>query len=415
MYKITSNTRRVTQRMVNEGYKWLYRRILDGGYNMNKCLEGEALIISMQEAGGIDQESYERFVELTETRPFFYMLSYKASSRRRKITTGDILNYFVEFNDYVFPVGFLMDFFEDDYETREEIHTFIKKYIVDEKEKMFIQFKKEMVNKNISHEKLMAGYPNIFKTKPAFFVYGILKLVALGVLLYLFTSFINTIHLPEILKMFFESDMQFNALITAPLEGVSAYTLGGQAFTFNGMYTYGQYFTHFLPHILANAVLLLFVLIGRTINAIRWIIAFIYLLVYRIQILVQNLCVKYLEKTGFAEIQEYFDTVIDELCEERQITDATVENIPKARRFYVIIANFDPEKINRRLGKATYEGKLLRGVGLNYITEDDYRACRRVWSKGIRTAVFWLLVFICMNVPSLFETIATKIANVLAP
>ena len=294
MYKITSNTRRVTQRMIDEAYKWLYRKIRDGGYNMNRCLEGESLVISMQEAGCVDQHSYERFIALTETRPFFYMLSYKESPRKKKITSNDILNYFVEFNGYTFPLGFLMDFFEDDYETREEIDTFVAKYINSEKEMMIVQFKKELVQKNINHEKLMSKYPNVFRTKPGFFIFGALKLLALGVLMFLFFYFLNTIHFFPVMERFFKTGMQFDGWVIAPLDDVTAYLSNDIIFTFDGTYTFAEYFVAFLPLLLSNAVLLCCTLVARFIKAICWLISFAFIMFYRAEIMIQNQCVKYL-------------------------------------------------------------------------------------------------------------------------
>ena len=118
MFQIISNTHRVTKYVTEEAYKWLYNEINKNNYAVSKQSSALNLMLKIKTERCITKETYEQFVSLMENSPYIYLIRKKNKSGA--ITTNNVRNYFVMFNDDVLPLGFIMDFFEDEYETKEE-------------------------------------------------------------------------------------------------------------------------------------------------------------------------------------------------------------------------------------------------------------------------------------------------------
>ena len=126
MYEINVSTRRVTQFIIEEAYRWLYLKINNNEYQANRCKEGKSLIVKIAEEKTVTAENYVKFINLFDNSPVAYMM-YRSKRKSSKLITTDILcNYFVKYNGHILPVGFIKDFFEDDYETQQEVNALLE-------------------------------------------------------------------------------------------------------------------------------------------------------------------------------------------------------------------------------------------------------------------------------------------------
>ncbi len=164
MYSIKSRDRRVTNYVREKAYEWLYAKIANNEYESHSN-ESENVILSIQQQRKVDAESYKLFSSYFSAGPYYYMLNNDREEALHDITSRSIDNYFIKFNDEYFPLGFIKEFFEDDYETRSDIEEFYHNYLSGEYNDFFIANKKIKNNKELILNKARDEYKTIFNTK----------------------------------------------------------------------------------------------------------------------------------------------------------------------------------------------------------------------------------------------------------
>lgn len=151
MFSITSRERKVTNYVKQQAYAWLYNKICKGEYEQKS---NGGLLIRITMAKKVDEDSYEDFLDEFNHVPYKYMLDHD-SANFNKIYTRHIDNYFIEFNGVLLPVGFIKEFFEDDYETQADIREFYSKYLNETLEDMIngCKLKRNLVDTTVTEIK----------------------------------------------------------------------------------------------------------------------------------------------------------------------------------------------------------------------------------------------------------------------
>ncbi len=126
MFSITSRERKVTNYVKEQAYAWLYDKIAKDQYLQQNS--NSDLLIKIKMARKIDENTYNEFLRNFNNVPYAYMLNYNQSNFKN-IYTRHIDNYFISYNDFPLPAGFIKSFFEDDYETQADVREFYAKYL----------------------------------------------------------------------------------------------------------------------------------------------------------------------------------------------------------------------------------------------------------------------------------------------
>lgn len=415
MYKITNNSRRITQSILNEAYKWLYKEIEERHYAFNKSNEAKELILRIQTEGKVTHETYEEFIELFDKSPFSYM-TYKHKSRNSKFITTDILmNYFVDFNGSILPMGFLVYYFEDDYETREERSALIKKFIENEKNELSVNARRELLRKEVENNSLVEHNPQVFKTPAAFFVCNTLRIALWAFALFLFSTFCKATHYLSIFGNFvFNAQFDGSVVIKGDYTPVTDYLAN---FRFTGLVTeveevtYGTFLSFFLMHSIVNALLLIFI-ISYTVKVIRFIIALSFIIKFRVEIARQSKFKDILEDGGIQEFQSYFDNISDSLAENGEITDDLCTDIPPVKKVYTAVMTHNSKETAEKI-KKLHGNFVFKSVTLNYATEQGRAKAKKIWRKGFVPAFIWLIAFSIIDLPGLYESVLPAIGNML--
>ena len=111
MYKLSDERRRITAFIRTEARKWLYDKL--NNYKPNS-VEARDLYMQIKKVGGIDESKYKRFTELFGNNPFTGMINGIADDNH-SISSDDLHMYFINYNKHVLPIGFIFDFFEDEF------------------------------------------------------------------------------------------------------------------------------------------------------------------------------------------------------------------------------------------------------------------------------------------------------------
>ncbi|MCL2016756.1 MAG: hypothetical protein FWG68_10980 [Defluviitaleaceae bacterium] len=110
MFQFVDDTRRITTFIKTEAYKWLFNNLAK--YEP-KGTDAENLYMQINQNGAVTEDTYQALTKLFENNPFAGTI--KGISHKKSITTNEIHMYFVEYNGTKLPIGFIFDFFEDDY------------------------------------------------------------------------------------------------------------------------------------------------------------------------------------------------------------------------------------------------------------------------------------------------------------
>jgi len=158
VFQFVDDKRRITTFIKSEAHKWLYKNIAK--YKPNGA-KAEDLYMEISREGFITEKTYDELFSLFENNPFSGTI--KGISHRKPITTDDIHMYFVEYNGTRLPIGFIFDFFEDDYgdSDKDKEQKLIKDFLGNAKREVKTDWEGTKYNSKRKVEKTMEELENI--------------------------------------------------------------------------------------------------------------------------------------------------------------------------------------------------------------------------------------------------------------
>ena len=408
MYQINVSTRRVTQFIIEEAYKWLYKRILDGEYSVNRSKKAKALFLQIEEERLVTKESYNDFIEMFENSPINYMLYRSKRKSCKRITTDILLNYFVEYNGSILPIGFIKDFFEDDYETRQEVNALLEEFGKANKSEMGILWRRNLITKEDEIDSLRSHHANVLKIHPMLLIIQIIQLVITGGLIYVFSAFQKYINLFETIKIWVtQLKLQVYDNIIAS-ETLMKFGPDGEVFCHAGkMFTFVEYISEYALFI-ALGIILLLVLIVRIKNLLGFVFFLVRTIVINIRLSCQKMFIHRFEKKGMESIIGYFDKKIPDIVESGVIDNSHCAEIPVESKIYNYINSFNAQKFTEKLYKSS-----AKYMKKKYVCEQsDLPLVKSTWRKKLGTSIFFGLLFSVLLHPELFKLVAPKVASI---
>lgn len=422
-YTIEDSSRRITQYIKQEAYQWLLKKLSAGEYDYNKCREGEDLAFDMTSRHRITDDEYDQFLSYFETNPYIYVMGNKKARRSNKITTKHIKNYFIQYNDAVLPIGFIIDFFEDDYEFGED-KELIKEFLKAAKEKMKDECRYGMHKRTNQAEAIKECYPCIFKTHLKLILTNAFRALLPIYMIILFTTFFREIHFVEVFK-YFANVCQYNMddpiFITQTL---SAYIWNPSNYLIPG-FNFMEYLQTYIILILIN-IIFFFVILRYTIRAIALIYYFVRNIIIRIKFAKYIANANYFEESG---VEEIVDVIADEnnmntIVESGEIEDEILASIPKNAHQYNAILKcdiYDTESVYGTDEESTLimcgrlETHILKLIGDNnkktgfkkynlYYDETSrsLAANKKKCGKGIVSIIIFTFLMTVLNNPGLY-------------
>ena len=128
MYQLRDD-RRITKFVKSEARKWLLKNI--DGYNYTG--KAQTLYETITKAREISESMYGEFLKVFDNNPINRKLK-GLSEDNKGIESNDIHKYFIRYNNHDLPIGFIIEFFEDDYDEKGKIDNLIKSFLDDSKE-----------------------------------------------------------------------------------------------------------------------------------------------------------------------------------------------------------------------------------------------------------------------------------------
>lgn len=380
MYEINVSNRRVTQYIIEESYKWLYEKITAGEYQANNCKPGKRLLIDIQEQQCVSAENYKQFIELMDDSPYSYMMYRSRRKSSKRITTDELFNYFVKFNGHVLPLGFIKDFFEDDYETQREIDQLLEKYVVSENNTINVQWRKTLITREESVDRLKSVFPNMFRLHPALVITQILRMFLVAVRIFVIISFLNVMDFWGVMNRFFTVS-KFDLKVPIEASGLmNAFCYDGIPFCRAGQsFTLGQYFGVYVAYFVV-CLLAVLLLIPKIKTVISFLIFTLRVIWNNIRVAIPKLFIHLFEKKGLDTISNYFKKTTPDMVAARVIGDEHCKGLPSFLQFiYNYVDRLDIPKVCDKLGvqNAKYFSK-----GFAY-DEKTLPAAKAMWRKGL--------------------------------
>ena len=365
MYSIKSNSRRITTFVKNEAYKWLYDKINKNEYEVKNKREAQQLILSIQKAQCVTESSYNKFVEYIIHNPFSCVMSgYKRKSNL--ITTRKIENFFVLFNGTPLPIGFIKDFFEDDYETQAEINKYIAS-IVKEQENLFaIKAQERVLAQNENITRMKTTYRYFFKTNVLFHLTNVIKM-----LLTIVTFFLCVYY-------FKENDVIGKVII---------YLRDGE----------GEKFIEDNMFLIIFNIIVFFCLIPRIIKLVKLIIFYIIWFITRFYVFLMSRSLFVFENKKIEEMREYNKSIVPEIATRGYIDDSVCSGMPSVRRLYLRFERFNYKKVESKIDKIGKSPK-FNFVNLFYQDEVGLKVQKKKWKSRIVTSVLLAVVLMFTNI-----------------
>ena len=370
MYSLNSNSRRITTYVQEEAHKWLYNKIVKNEYDVGSNRKAQKLIIDIKKEGKVTAESYDRFVSQVIYNPFDVITrGYKPCSKKY-ICARAIENFFLKYNGVVLPIGFVKDFFEDDYETQAEINKYIESVVKGQEEKFAIKCQEKLLNQTGNIADMKDEKPYVFRTKIMFHITNLLKAI------------LTIATLVICLKFIVGEDV-----ITKIIE-------------YNRDGAHEEFFDEYMFHVIFNFIVLIF-LIPRVIKLIKTIIFYIRWLAIRIKVFMVGLSIKQFEANKFEALREYFKSIVPEIATTHVISEEACKNVPAARRQYIAIDEFDFEKVENQIVKL-YNSPRLLFLNACYNEEDErvFKQKKKAWRKRIVASTLLLAILCFTNIQS---------------
>ncbi len=370
MYSLNSNSRRITTYVQEEAHKWLYNKIIKNEYDVGSNRKAQKLIIDIKKEGKVTAESYDRFVSKVIYNPFDVVTRGYKSCSKKYICARAIENFFLKYNGVILPIGFVKDFFEDDYETQAEINKYIESVVKGQEEKFAIKCQEKLLNQTGNIADMKDDKPYVFRTKIMFHITNILKAI------------LTIATLVVCLKFIVGEDV-----ITKIIE-------------YNRDGAHEEFFDTYMFHVIFNFIVLIF-LIPRVIKLIKTIIFYIRWLAIRIRVFMVGLSIKQFEANKFGALREYFKSIVPEIATTHVISEEACKNVPAARRQYVAIDEFDFEKVENQIVKL-YNSPRLLFLNACYNEEDErvFKQKKKSWRKRIVASTLLLAILCFTNIQS---------------
>lgn len=409
MYTIVSNTHRVTKYVISEAYKWLYKEVENNKYTATKQQGARALMLRIRTERKFTEETYEKFFSMMENKPFVYLIRQKNKSCA--ITTNHIRNYFVKFNEEILPLGFIIDFFEDEYETEEERKKLIDDFIKSESSEEFENHCRTELEKRIEPQiKFKDAHPSVFHTPASFYVTNGIRVLITVIMFAMFMCFVNETKMFDILgDWMFKAKFDFDALVNSSYGVIKAFLLEADA---TDMLSYGEYFTVFSGHMIFNGVVLL-ILISRIKYLIRFLIINFKILICRSKLNVQEKYMDYLEESGIDELKDHFTELAPQIRATGQFTDDMLEGLPAAHKKYHSVTSFDFSKVENSIRKM-HASKSAYKLRINYDSENSVGAYKKAWRSGLVGTALLAIIIAVIDVPGLYNVVIPELENILA-
>ena len=158
MFQFVDDKRRITTFIKSEAHKWLYKNLAK--YKPHGA-KAEDLYMKISKEGFITDATYDELFLQFENNPFSGTI--KGISNSKEITTEDIHMYFVEYNGTRLPIGFIFDFFEDDYgeSDKDKERKLIKDFLGNAKKEVKTDWESTKYNSKRKVEKTMGELENI--------------------------------------------------------------------------------------------------------------------------------------------------------------------------------------------------------------------------------------------------------------
>ena len=216
MFQFVDDKRRITTFIKTEAYKWLFK-------NLSKYkpvgTDAENLYMQINQNGVITEDTYQKVIKLLENNPFAGTI--KGISRKKPITTDDIHMYFVEYNGTKLPIGFIFDFFEDDYgeSDKDKEQKLIKDFLGDAKREIKAEWESTKFKSRQKIEKTADELENISKFGYKSYLKYAGWVVCLLVLAFSVRYFVDTYNVVDTVRVFvtenewdFDRDLDFTVL-----------------------------------------------------------------------------------------------------------------------------------------------------------------------------------------------------------
>ncbi len=402
MYSLNSNSRRITSFVQAEARKWLFDKIKKDEYDAGSNSDVKRLILQIKKDGCVTPDTYSRFTLSVVFNPFDRIVQGTKSKSQKFITTEKIENFFVKYNGVVLPIGFIKDFFEDDYETQAEVDRYIESVVKGQEEIFAIKCQEKLLEKGNQISNLTDKKPCVFRTRFAFHFTNILKfcltIATLIVCLYFFTEY----------------GVIQNALMLIRGDGYMFAEVGDSIVgKFPPMsLTVDRFFEAFIAHIILNVVVLI-LLISRIIKMIKTVIYYIRLFAIRAHVASVNRSIEKFESTKLEALREYFKSVIPTLVKTHTITEDICDGAPSVKSQYLAIMEFDFQRIVEKISNL-YNSKHFQFLSAYYVNEGKAEMAkkRKIWGKGIVWGIILLVVLCCVNIQAI-GTYITELINSL--
>ncbi len=397
MYSIVSNERRITERIKEEAYEWLYKKITDGSYDVTGK-KAEKVIFTITSAQKVTPETYKSFLDYFCNEPHNYMLTFKAKKKINRITTQDLSGYFVKYNNVVLPVGFIQEIFEDDYETLAEVKEFYSQYLEGALNDFQITCADLANNMNNDIEKLKIVHRGIFSSGFKFNFYNIFKLVLIVIGLCFSMSY----------------------LISENVVGIIYASINGD------ISVSGDWWSIALINILIFVVFL--IKLSKSIKVL-----FFYISIAIIKLKIKGLT-SASKKFNYSTIRGFIDSLkevnavfLNRLTNPKKnltISDEDFADLPTVGRDYIKLISFKPSRLEADIEKI-YTNSKYQGLYVTKRTADQmaqitddmseeevatlfaqqdkgaFNQKKLLWKKGIFTSVVLIIVLAFMNFPGL--------------
>jgi hypothetical protein len=407
MFTIVSNTHRVTRYVISEAYKWLYKEIEANKYDPSKNHAARALMLRIRKERCLTDDTYSEFLSMMENKPFVYLIRQKNKSGA--ITTNHIRNYFVKFNEEVLPLGFILDFFEDEYETKEERKKLLDDFIKSESAVEFENHCRTELEKRVEPQhRFREKHPSVFHTPTTFYITNIVRIAFTVVILAMFCMFLSEIKFLNVI-----GDWMIEAKFDATEHMKDAYgVIEAYTKTVEAGATYSAYFEAFLLHILFNFVIA-FILIFRIKTMISFLVVSIKIFSCRLQLGKQEKHMEDLESSGIDELKDHFIELAPRLQAEGQFSADMIENLPAAHKKYHAVVSFDFSKVEKSI-KKMHASKSAKKLAITYEDEYDLDSYKKAWRSGFVGLVVITIVIAIINVPGLYNSVIPPIQEWLA-
>ncbi len=373
MYTIISRERRITGYVKKQACKWLYKRIEAGEYEGHSN-DSVSFLLKIRKDKALDQAAYDSFVSQFCNDPYYYMLTHDRIKNTDRITACHIDNYFISFNGVSLPVGFVKTFFEDDYETQEEIRAFYRLYLNETLNEFFInsELQKNNIEKQI--EQIEEGNYSLLHPKVRYHIENLLIRMLLSVIGFTVCS-----------HCFWEAVelwLELNRTVT---------------------HTATFVFTEELALDLAIYGAATLAMLAPAIKAVKLLIFYIKWLRIKVYALQLGHSLNRFVSSTMVRFKEHFEEINAYLMSSPRIVEDPCLRAPENKRHYLYITNFDQNGFIQKLEKLKKKYKFQ----VNILGADGK------WFAGLFAYIFWIAVAYVWGTPGLWEEIVAAITDVL--